>query len=47
MEELWLIGRGWTGFFWPDFWNAVQRRGADVFPPEIGSRDGVFVLGGI
>jgi hypothetical protein len=28
-----------------EFWDLVQRRGARVFSPEIGSRDGVFCLG--
>jgi glucose dehydrogenase len=33
----------WAELVWDfglDFWNAVQRRGVHVFPPEIGSRDG-------
>jgi hypothetical protein len=29
------------------FWGNRQRRGVDVNVPEIGSRDGVFVFGGI
>jgi hypothetical protein len=33
--------------FWPDFSKAVQRRGTDVSVPKIGSRDGVYVFGGI
>jgi hypothetical protein len=44
------IGRFWTGlkaFFWPDFSKAVQRRGVHVNIPEIGSRDGEIVFGGI
>jgi hypothetical protein len=28
-------------------WGKVQRRGVDVSPPEIGSRDGVLCIGGI
>jgi hypothetical protein len=29
------------------FWRKIQRRGTHVSTPKIGSRDGVFVFGGI
>jgi hypothetical protein len=45
--NLGLVCRGWTGILGIDFGKAVQRRGAHVFPPEIGSRDGEICFGGI
>jgi hypothetical protein len=53
-----IIGtvRNWGNLgFWPrmdrifglEFWDVVQRRGTHVNTPELGSRDGEIVFGGI
>jgi hypothetical protein len=47
MAEYWAVSPGMKRFFARNFGNAVQRRGVHVFPPEIGSRDGGIVFGGI
>jgi hypothetical protein len=47
MRNLRLIGRDWIEFLDWDFLEAVQRRGAHVNTPKLGSRDGEISFGGI
>jgi hypothetical protein len=45
--KLGVLDESWIGFENLRIWGQVQRRGARVNTPEIGSRVGEFCFGGI